>query len=79
MTIKTVDVPKTLRGPKGQTLKWLKKATFVDSPPRPRLSPPSGEALRSVLDMSDDELAEALRRLCSRMATSPSVRGRPTP
>ena len=61
MTIKTVDVPKTLRGPKGQTLKWLKKATFVDSPPYPRVSPPSGDALRSVLDMSDRELAEALR------------------
>ena len=59
---KSIDyAPKTFEGPKGQTLTLRGKAQFVRSSVYPRIIPPSGEELSPALDMSDEQLAEALR------------------
>src|SRR5262249_32754671 len=53
--------PKTVKGPKDQTLTWRRKVDFVRSTPYPRVEPPSAEEMRPVLDLTDEALAAALR------------------
>lgn len=53
-------VAKTLRGPKGQSLKWRRRAEIVRSSPYPRVQPPHGDELSPVLNMTNAQLAEAL-------------------
>jgi V8-like Glu-specific endopeptidase len=47
--------------PKGEPLTRLREARFVNNSVYPRVIPPAGEELEPVLQMSDSELAEALR------------------
>jgi hypothetical protein len=55
-----------MRGPKGQILKWRRKAELVRSSPYPRVMPPDGNELSPALRMTDAQLAEALRPIVLR-------------
>jgi V8-like Glu-specific endopeptidase len=51
----------SVQGPKGQPLTLIGDARFVRNSVWPRVSPPAGEELETVLDMTDGELEQALR------------------
>lgn len=51
---------KTLSGSKGQTLRWRRMVDFVRNTPSPRVMPPNADECCSVLDLSAEDLANAL-------------------
>src|SRR5262245_15158504 len=52
---------KTIKGPKGQKLRWRRAVNYVASTPYPRVLPPTTEEMQDVMNMSDQYLAEAYR------------------
>jgi V8-like Glu-specific endopeptidase len=55
------DTSASARAPKGQALTLLGEAKFVNSSVWPRVTPPAGDELESVLYLTDSELQDALR------------------
>ena len=69
-----IDAPSTFSG---DQLEHIGPARFIDSSPWPRVTPPEGDELYLVTEMSDAELADALRPVILRDGHEYTVESHP--